>query len=153
MLNNSQYAYLDFCSQNELLQSSLSLKYFESKTKMKTDLDCSYLMKDVNDQSEWAKVKSNINEFKCVRLTKSCGNYLLRTTKKTNNIQVKLNVNCDMNNDERRFLSQIEITPLFNNSSEHKVDGLCGRLNEDGCTNYVNQNCETDSNKLFNYWK
>ena len=152
MLNNSRYVYLDFCGQTPLLQSSLSLKYFESKSKLKTDLDCSYLIKDGDNELEWKNVKSNINDFKCARLTRSCGSYLLRTTNKTNNIQVKLNVNCENIKNDQKLLSQVEITPLFNNTA-YKVDGLCGILNGNDCTNYVNQKCETDSDKLFSHWK
>jgi hypothetical protein len=115
-------------------------------------------MKNVNNESEWQNVNSNVNDFQCASLNKSCGNYILRTTNKNNsNIQVKLNVKCENINTDQKLLSQIEISPLLNNnnSTYYKFDGLCGLLNEDssGCSNYVNQNCETNSNSLFNHWK
>jgi hypothetical protein len=157
MLNQSKYVYLDFCDQKQVQQSSLSLKYLNAETKLTGSLDCSYLIND-EENVQFDNVSSfHLDEnLKCARLNTNCSSYLLRTVNQTNNIQIRLNVNC-----EKDFLSQIEIESL-SSKMLHRTDGICGLLHIEeepsNCTNYIVSSdddyvCENDSQKLLEYWK
>jgi hypothetical protein len=162
---NSHYAYIDFCDNDESLayENKLELRYYNSKTLVNTRVNCmNNISKDNIDDKEWLNVASNTNGiFKCGRIvTDSSFNDETESSSYLISINDLVNLRYDIDFDEESKLKKlirkiaIKINDKIENGSSN-FGGLCGNFANSTCDNYLdNENkCEDDENVLYNYWK
>lgn len=117
------YAFIDFCSSSIFDPPILHFRQYKdvNQTPYST-LDCSYVIRDPDNQMEWNNVNVTFDYFKCAKLDAPCDTYIIRTVNTQNNIRVTADVFCpgDIKND---FLSQIVINPAF--KSLNYGTGVC----------------------------
>ncbi len=157
---NSHYAYIDFCDNDESLvyENKLELRYYNSKSLVNTRVNCmDYISIDKIDDEEWLNVASNTDGiFKCGRSfndeTQS-SSYLIRINDLVN---LRYDIDFDDESKWKKLIRKIAIKindEVENGSSNY--GGLCGNFGNSTCDNYLdNENkCETNENVLYNYWK
>ena len=161
---NSHYAYIDFCDNDEssAYENKLELKYYNSKTNLNTRVNCMNYISI--EKSEWLNVASNINDtFKCARILKDesfndkmteSSSYLIRIN---DLINVRYDIDFDAQSKWKKLLRKITINVTDENESESNSNfgGLCGNIGDSACfSNGDDENkCEDDESLLYDYWK
>lgn len=84
-VNNADpyFAFIDFClAPSKPPMYLLNFQHFRSPHEAETyqELDCSYGIKDENDEDEWELVEPTFKHFKCARLLyDDCTKYVVST--------------------------------------------------------------------------
>jgi hypothetical protein len=77
--DDPKVAFIDICDKRNLRDRS-KFQFYNKEThpnRNYTDLDCSKTIKDDNNETQWNKIPTSFNNFKCAKINTGCESYVV----------------------------------------------------------------------------